>query len=275
MNVELCQYQNAVDCFVGDMRTLGPDLIGIVLYGSLARGDVRPGQSDILDAYVYLRREALENRERFMKTLEVMVAACNRLRESGIPFHPFHYFCEDEMGTLPAVYLASWRSSESSAVLEGEDIRSKIDSTEISRAVARLSFFNARRTMGHFLCQYLKRHFDREEGQAIVKALISLKKNLIPIACLVLDIWTTSEESVRELEIAFPGIDMNPLHRIESLRRSTERPDPDQIRDVIRQTMIFIEDLHDKLLQYSKQDQSHVLSKAMTLVGIPGSLIDS
>jgi predicted nucleotidyltransferase len=247
-NITSQDYEAALQRFKADMQNLGNDLISILLYGSLARGDVRPGRSDIMDAYVYLRRDVFENRESFLRALEIMTDASIRLSQTGLPYHPFHYFSEDELNSLPAVYAPTWKRDEHPVVF-GEDVRSRIDSAQETVAAARVSFFNTRRTMGYFLSQYLKREFKAGECEKVAKSLGSLRKHLLPMACAVLDIWTVTSESIGELQTALPGLDVSVLPKLDRLANleSTEL-DPHDVRQTLRETLSFMEDLRDRLL---------------------------
>jgi hypothetical protein len=241
-------YHSAVAGFLADIDDIGSDLLSVLLYGSLARNNIRPGHSDILDAYVCLRSTVFEDRSKFMRALEAMVTACTRLSHTGLPFHPFHYFSEDELERLPATYLAMWRSSEGQ-VLAGADVRSRIDSSPASLAIERATFFNVRRTMGYFLSRHLQLDFKPGEAKRVARSLVSMKKHLLPMACAVLDIWTVSSEAPRELENALPGIDMTVLQKIDELDNSeTEEPDPGLVRETLRDSLLFMERLNDILL---------------------------
>ncbi len=136
MSIELVDYRRAVEGFKADMSQAGEAVVSILLYGSVARGDISPGRSDLLDAYVFLDEQVFEDKEQFIATMEVMAGACEKMGCSGIPFHPFHYFGLDEIGCTPALYLPSWSSDAFSMVVAGEDVRSEIGSLPSSRAVA-------------------------------------------------------------------------------------------------------------------------------------------
>lgn len=249
-------YEAALDAFLADMQNLGSDLLSVLLYGSLARGDIRPGRSDIMDAYVYLRRDVFESREKFIKALEIMTDASIRLSRTGLPYHPFHYFSEDELNSLPAVYGPTWKRNERT-VLAGEDVRSKIGSTPATVSVARVSFFNTRRTMGYFLSQYLKKEFKAGECEKVAKSLGSLRKHLLPMACAVLDIWTVSSESISELQSALPGLDVSVLEKIDKVAKlEPDELDPNDVRQTLRETLCFMEDLRDRLLIHLSENGS-------------------
>jgi hypothetical protein len=244
-------YDRAVQAFVADMRACGDDMVSILLYGSVARESVVPGESDLLDAQVFLRDEVFQDKERFLRVLQTMVESCQRLLRTGIPFHPFIYFSRAEASYHPALYLSNWKSEKTSRVLYGEDIRPQISSRESSRAVAANAFFEGRRSMAHPLAVYLSRKdWTPQDRREVVHRLISLKKHMTIMACFALGIPTEASQAVAELEKVLPDLDTSVLKRIDSLRDQTgpreELRDP---RGLLRETLIFIENLHDRIIQ--------------------------
>src|SRR5438477_12993298 len=102
MSVKTVQdYDLAVQEFLADMARLGEDVASVLLYGSIARGDVVAGESDLMDAHVFLQSEVFQEKARFLQCLEVMVISCQRLSQTGLPFHPYHYFSLDEARLSP------------------------------------------------------------------------------------------------------------------------------------------------------------------------------
>ncbi|MGB9177739.1 MAG: hypothetical protein WCB68_00720, partial [Pyrinomonadaceae bacterium] len=198
-------YDRALRLFLSDIGRLGSDVVSVLLYGSIARGEVVPGESDLLDAHVFLRDEVFQGKDRFLKVLETMVESCRHLSRTGIPFHPYHYFSLAEADQSPAMYLPTWQSDRTSKVLAGEDLRAQISSRESSHAVAATSFFEARRVMAHPLAAYLnRRHWTPDERRKIVHRLTSLKKHISIMACFALGVPCEASQAVAELEKALP-----------------------------------------------------------------------
>jgi predicted nucleotidyltransferase len=243
-------YEMAIRRFLSDMERLGGDLVSVLLYGSVARGDIVPGESDMLDAHVFLREEVFQSKERFLKVLEIMVEASKHLSQTGIPYHPYHYFSVAEADRSPAIYLPTWQSDGTSKVLFGEDLRPQISSRESSQAVAATSFFEARRIMAHPLSLYLsRRHWTPDERRKIVHRLHSLKKHITIMACFALGIPCEASQAVAELERALPGLDTSVLQRIDSFRSQSEpREELNNLREILREMLLFVEHLHDEVL---------------------------
>ena len=248
MTVTVDDYQRAVDDFVAGLReSLGDDLISIILYGSLARQEVKPGQSDLLDAYVYLKNEVFTDKEKFFKAFETMVTACNKLSLKGLPYqHPFQYWSEDELEHIPALYRAHLESDALSTVLFGKDVRQQMSCTEAELAVAKLSFFEARR-MGHPLAIYLrKQELTEDDCEKMLAGVKLLLKFLPQMACVSLDILTGPNQAIPSLLKALPDLDAASVQNIE--KRTVTLAEAEDLREVLRATLSFIEDLHDKLL---------------------------
>jgi|KBSSwiStaDraftv2_1062776.scaffolds.fasta_scaffold82357_3 predicted nucleotidyltransferase len=244
-------YDNAIRDFLSDLDQLGDDVASVLLYGSVAREDVVPGESDLMDAHVFLRNEVFQDKDRFLRSLEVMVEACGRLSQTGLPFHPWHYFSLDEAVLSPAMYLPTWHSDRTSKVLKGEDIRPRISSTETSHAVAATSFFNARRTTAHLLAFYLsKKEWSADDEQKVKHRLASLKKHICIMGCFALGIPAEASEAVAKLRERLPSLDIAVLYAIDSLRNETGAPpqEPRALRQVLRDALMFVEHLHDEIV---------------------------
>ncbi len=259
MTYTLTDYQRALDTFLDDLRPLEEDLVAVLLFGSLARGDVRPGKSDLLDAYVALRSEAGLERTRFIDVLQVLVSASVHLRQTGLPTHPFFYCFEHELDRSPALWLSLWRSDAASTVLCGNDIRSLLTSCEESRAVARMSVFQMRQ-IAHRLSRYLyEDSLSEEVCVEIVEELATLKKFFPIMACLVLDNWITETQGKDELEKTVAGVDASVLTRIMSFRDCTPAcNDLESWRSIIADLLRLVEQVHLSLLNDTLYERSPV-----------------
>lgn len=250
MTVTLADYEKALDGFVADLREgLGDDVVSVLLYGSLARRDCKPGQSDLLDAYVYLKDEVFVEKERFVKAFAGMVTACDALSRTGLPYqHPFQYWSLFELNHVPALYRAHWWSDENSLVVFGDDVRPQMSSTDADIAVARSTFFNARR-MGHHLAAYLhKPELAEQDCEKMLAGVKLLVKFLPAIACASLDIWTGPKQAVALLLEALPGLDAASVERIVAFAEKRAVTDAEELRDVLRETLNFIESAHDEIV---------------------------
>src|SRR5215203_2214551 len=95
MTVTLDLHEQILDEFIADVKRIEDDVRGFVLFGTAGRGDIIPGESDLMDAYVFLRHEVFADKARFMGAVDVMAAAHARYVESS-PFPTHAYFYWDE-----------------------------------------------------------------------------------------------------------------------------------------------------------------------------------
>lgn len=246
MNATAEDYYLILNRFVDDLGKIGEDVRSAVLFGSVARGDIIAGQSDMMDAYVFLKREAFEDKSRFMRAIDLLAEAFDRIAEKAPgPFHPFFYWNEQE--PVPATF--NYELTRSSKIIFGQDIRGDIKSTEASREVARTAFFEMRR-LGLPLVLYLDRdELTVQDCEMILRMLVTIKRDMPISACMALDIWVGQMESVRRLEEAFPGLDASVLDRITAL---LHEPAPAQnvetLRSLLRQAIELVEDLNNRIV---------------------------
>jgi hypothetical protein len=247
MKASIDDYQSALDSFVEMVRGMGDDVVSALLCGSLARGDVLAGKSDILDAFIFLRAEVFEDRERFLSLLEKMVVECERLSQMGLPFHPFYYWSEDE--TIPAIILENLKSTRETIILAGKDIRPELTDSAASRMAAKWALFEARQK-GWAMVLYLdKEELSTQERRLIMSSLVQVQKYFPSLACHALDLYPSYQDSYRQLEQALPGVNSAVLDKIKSLRcQSEESISVKELRNVLRETVTYIETLTEAVM---------------------------
>ena len=239
-------YQRAADGFIEDVSKIGDDTASVILYGSLVRGDIRPGQSDILDAFLFLRDQIFQDKARYLSVLDVMVEATGRLSRLGIPMHPFFYW--DDVSPIPALFYLTFVSDKSSKPVLGADLRSRLRCSPASVAFARNIFFDFRR-QGHQGVIYLaKEEWDDKDVARVRNILTSAKKYLVMMSCWALDLWVPLPDTTAALQKKLPHIDLSVLGKIEAALASADAfPDLERLRELFRQTFDLIEDLHDAI----------------------------
>ncbi len=250
VNYTLSDYQTAVDRFIEDLRPLGSDVSGALLFGSLARGDVRPGKSDLLDAYLVLRSEVCLDRERFMRTLHVLVDTLANLLRTGLPVHPFFYCFEHERDYFHESHLMFYQSDATNRMLLGQDMKPRTEGRAESRAVARTSFFLVRQT-AHQLGRYLHHEqLSDPERAEILHGLATVHKHLPRLTCLALDISANELKNLQELKEALPGLNMDVFERIARFHdKPAESHDLQGWHKIIVDTLSLIEHAHLMLLE--------------------------
>jgi predicted nucleotidyltransferase len=252
MNATVKDYHLVVDGMVEDVSRIKDDVSSIVLFGSVARGDVIAGQSDMMDAYIFLRHEAFEDKARFLNALEVLSNAFDRIGEKAPgPFHPFFYW--DETDPVPATF--NHELKKISKVMLGDDIRDRITSTAQSRLTARTAFFEMRRLGSPMMIYLRKKELTEDDCQTIFRVLIGIRRDMPISACMALDIWVGQMEAVQELEKALPGLDMKAIESIAMLQRQPQpAADPEQVRDVLKQVVVLVEDLNTRIIDKLKAE---------------------
>jgi predicted nucleotidyltransferase len=238
-------YQRAADGLVADVSKIGDDVAGVILYGSLVRGDIRPGQSDIMDAFVFLRNEIFQDKPRYLNALDVMVEATVRLSSYGIPMHPFFYW--DDVSPMPALFYLTFVSDKSSKPVLGADLRSRLRCSPVSVAFARNIFFDFRRQGHHGVIFLAKEEWDDRDIARVRNILTSAKKYLVMMSCWALDLWVPLPETIAALQKKLPHIDLSVLGKIETALASADSPDVERLREIFIQTFDLIEDLHDAI----------------------------
>jgi predicted nucleotidyltransferase len=239
-------YDLVLDGLLEDVERMADAVSSVVLFGSMARGDVLPGHSDMMDVYIFLKPELFNDKERFLSALEVMAEACEKIADrSPGPFHPFFYW--NELDPVPATFNLDL--AVHSKVVFGKDIRSKIKTNAASRKVAQTAFFEMRR-LGSPLMVYLQKNdLTEQERQAIFNLLMAIKRDLPMLALMVIDIWVVQKESIEALKNAFPDINTDVLNRIVKLQHDeASRQDPEVLRQTFREAMVFVEELNDRLV---------------------------
>lgn len=253
MSLTVKDYQDALDALVGVLRELDDELASALLHGSMVRGDLRPGSSDI-DIFLFLQDRVFTDKAAFLRAIEIIVEACTELALRAIPFESVHYFSLDEIDCIRATFLPAWQAERPSTVLCGQDVRAQISSSEASRFSVRQAIFQARR-MCHPLAKYLgnDEHLTRDWPR-IKDFLQSLERRIPQLACVALDIWVDVPEAMQALERALPELETDALKKIQLLRQQSE--DIDDIgerRELLRDALQFVEQLHDALILKTKE----------------------
>ena len=248
--------------FLQDIGRMSDAVSSVVLFGSMARGDVIPGQSDVMDAYVFLKPEIFDDREQFLAGLEIMAEACEKIAEKAPgPYHPFFYW--NELDCVPATFNLD--ITVHSKVVFGSDFRGRILSTPASRRVAQTAFFEVRRLGAPLMFLLHKTELSEQDCRLMFELLVTIKRDMPMLALMVLDIWVVQKESIVVLKQTLPDLNADILDRIIDLQRDESATEnPRLLQDMFREAMIFIEDLNDQLIagiQTKPQSSTHGANK--------------
>ena len=249
MTPTIQDYENTLAAFTAAISRLGEDGLTAFLYGSMARGDIVPGHSD-LDFWVFLREATMTDEARFYQALEVMVDGAKLLANSGLPvIHAFCYYGEDEAGFLPAALIPNLQTDQSSRVVWGEDIRSQLGATAVSRKAYRSAYFvEMRQHIFHPLTPFIhKPDLTPKECEIIVGAL-KYVKYLAEAACAALDLWPSEQEAIPALAQALPQVDISIIDHVETFRVGPHpTADPERVRAMLIISLQFVESLYTAL----------------------------
>ncbi len=255
MTATVRDYDVVLDGLLEDVRRMSEVVSSVVLFGSMARGDVLPGHSDMMDVYIFLKPDAFDEKNRFLSALEVMAEACEKIANASPgPFHPFFYWKEGD--PVPATFHLDL--AVHSKVIFGHDNRSGIETSPSSSSVARTAFFEIRR-LGSPLMTYLEKNdLTEQDRHAIFNLLMTIKRDLPMLALMAVNIWVVQKESIQALTNAFPDINIEVLNRIVMLQHDeAARQDSALLRQTFRNAMVFVEDLNDRLIA---EVSGHVVS---------------
>lgn len=247
MNITVETYENALKTFLEEVDSMKDDVMSVLLFGSMARGDVRPPRSDVMDAFLFFKPEVFRDRERFLRDLQIMVSACEQLSQTGLEFHPFLYW--ENIDLIIAAFLPTFRSTRVTRIVFGRDMRDTIDGTPASRFLARTTFFAIRRH-GHQLTHYLsKPQWTELEREQIAAELLDGRKYIPVFGGLTLNIYSEETELISEFQQALPEVDMSVLDKVKTLRDNPELiSDAEGLRQMLIEMLTFVEEAHDRLV---------------------------
>lgn len=248
MSITLEDYHRALSLFLRDLRRLENDLVCVLLYGSMARGDMRIGESDI-DLCIFIRQDVFESRERFLRVFETLVEASNNLRDYGLPYQRCHYYSEDDLQFLDAKFISIWGGDEASKIVLGEDIRSQIASTEAGRFIARTVFFEGRRILLPLSIYLWKDPLTEQDCQAIFNDLFVIRKAIVQSATNALGAWPDTSNALEELERLVPDVDIEAFKKITALRGSAANDfEAEHLRELLGEALALVEILNERIM---------------------------
>lgn len=246
MTLTLDLHEQIVGDFIADVKKVEDDVAGFVLFGTAGRGDIIPGESDLMDAYVFLRHEVFADKERFMRAVDIMAEAHARYVETS-PFPTHAYFYWDERDPVPGHFIREMTTF--SRIILGEDVRPNIYTTEPSRVAGRGAFFDIRKLGAPLMVLLNKKELTEKECHALYNGLLVIVKHVPMSACMALNIWAGLPESIEVLRKTLPDLDSEVLDKITELRYEPDRhTDAERLRALMREAMIFVEKLNDRLV---------------------------
>jgi predicted nucleotidyltransferase len=237
-------YQEAIRRVVRDLEPLGDSLVSAYVYGSTARGEARPGSSDV-DVSVFLRCRVWESRESFQNALEVLERAGKGLMEQGIPFDGSCHYAEDETRYMPAPWQCEYLSPRDTRLVAGREIASKLDRPLSMPQLLREFFYLAVIPGTGWLAREDIAPGERADAKGF---LLFILKTVPQVACGAAGHPSVKREAAGVLSRLFPDIDLSVLEDLQRLRSSDDVPGSDEIKALLKRALVLIEDLHRKIM---------------------------
>mgnify|MGYP001378772419 CR=1 FL=1 len=250
------EYKSAVAEFTAVIGSV-PEVAAVYLYGSMARGEIIPGQSDI-DFWVFVHDEAFGNEADFDRMMNGLVEAGERLAQHNIPdFHAFCYYALSETNWLPAGLVPNLQSDASSKLILGKDVRSQMNSTDASRHTHKASYFaDMRQYMFLPLTPYLQLDTFNEKVTRHVLGALKYVKYVAEAACAAMSAYPGEVGAIDKLNELLPPVDTAVIKEIESFRiHFTPERDQESLKTMLIKALTFVETVHIQLLSFPLSDR--------------------
>ncbi len=245
-------YKEAVSKFTTVIADV-PQVASVYLYGSMARGEIIPGKSDV-DFWVFVKDDAFESKEAFTELMAGLVQAGESLAQSGIPdFHAFCYYAVSEANWLPACLVPNLKSDASSKLMLGSDIRPSMNSTKASRYAHKTSYFATMRQLIFLpLTPYLKMDIFNEKMTQHILGALKYVKYVAEAACAALSVYPGELAAIDKLGELLPEVETAVIKEIESFRVHyiTER-DQQALKPMLVKALNFVETVHIQLRNFT------------------------
>lgn len=241
-------YQEAVSKFTTIIHDV-PLVDAVYLYGSMARGEIIPGKSDV-DFWVFVKDDAFESKEAFTEMMTGLVQAGESLAQSDIPdFHAFCYYAASEANWLPACLVPNLQSDASSKLMLGADMRPAMSSTEASRYAHKTSYFATMRELMFLpLTPYLKLDTFNEKMTQHILGALKYVKYVAEAACAALSVYPGELAAIDKLGELLPEVETAVIKEIESYRvHYTPERDQQALKPMLIKALTFVETVHLQL----------------------------
>ena len=248
MSLNAEDYQEAIRRVVRDLEPLGDSLVSAYVYGSTARGEARPGTSDV-DVSVFLRREVWESRESFQNAFEVLERTAPSLMEQGIPFDGLSHYAEDDTRYMPVPWQCEYLSPRDTLLVAGRDIAPDFDSPLSIPQFLREFFYLAVLPGAGWLAREDLAPGERADAKGL---LLFILKMVPQVACGAADHPSVKRDAAGVLSRLFPDIDLSVLADLQTLRTSDNVPGSAEIKGLLKRALVLIEDLHRKIMARSR-----------------------
>lgn len=268
--ITIADYERCADEFCHIFDQLGERVVAILLYGSVARGSIRPGESDVLDSAIVFADSEIQEEYRFYRLLDVMLEGCDYLRHSGLPYnHPFHYYTQSEFcKAYDAFYIPSWKTDAFSKVLVGHDVRPAVSTVDTDFLLTRGSFFAFRTFILQNLTAFLAQSAPaRSEINRVITIIHRFELYMTTLACFAYGVEVEVSAALEKVINLFPGLDEQRLRRVCEYRyRGHQNISLNELRNMVEWTLASAETLHYNVTAQlkSRGDWQNLLDELIT-----------
>ena len=249
-NITLDTYHQAKDRFVKAMAPIQEKIRALYLFGSFARGEAVPGYSD-LDFWIFFEADLFEDRAAFRHMLSTLDQSMTVMQNSGIPLYNFcGYTSVADIEQLPALLAANLSQPANSQLLLGEDIRTQMASTAVSRQATQAStFFEMRRQLYLPLLPLINQSTLSKKERGIILQALQFIKYVPEAMCAALDLWPGEANAAATLHEQYPHLDLQPVKTLKQFCIEQAPIAPDLLLQQTAQEAIrFMEQLNNTLL---------------------------
>jgi hypothetical protein len=247
-------YYEAIEAGIDDLREVRDAIISLVFYGSMARQSLRPGKSDMCDAYLVLDDKCFQDYDDFQRVFRAMVQSSRKMNRAGgdIPFHPFKYTSASDWSYRhPPMFHSEWESDLLSRIAFGDDIRGYTASSSAGVSCARRALFAlpslSRRCAGFLR----KEELNLREMAFVLKTLASGIKMIPRWLCAACDIWANNETALKHLAEIAPSLDLSPVNGGDNLPiRSSGEVAVRQALDALRRMLELVDQASDAAMTW-------------------------
>lgn len=246
----ITDYHEAAEEFVATLKK-SPYVAAAYLYGSLARGEIVPGLSDI-DFWVFIKDEAFTSKNTFIEMMESLIQAGERLASKGLPdYHAFCYYELSEARNLPAGLVPNLQSDASSRLMFGDNVREQMGSSAASFFAHKMSYFaDMRRHVFLPLTPYLglKTEAIDEKAERYILGGLKYVKYTAEAACAALSVYPGELGAIDRLKELLPEVETAVIREVEAFRVNY-KPERErhQLIPMLAKALDFVESVHIQL----------------------------
>jgi len=250
-------YRQSIEDFMRFCEALGDGVLSVLLFGSLAKGEGRPGRSDIMDAIIVLKDDLLANEEDYYRLVLSFISCCRLLKNTQLPFHPFHYYGKEEaMRLYPIRMIPQWAFAGQTQKLLGDDLRDLIGAEARIYAANNMAYYAERVYTQELVSFLLTPDLDRKRIISAQKCIKRFVRFIPRMACSLLGHEVPEQAALDVLEEYLPhgaGETLRDLYKLARERK--EAVLVDAVLTGVKHCLELNEEIHDMLVAKASVDK--------------------